>query len=526
MAGRRLIILLAIISTATIISFFHILGDADDKLSASRITKVDLSGTTPQNAPSRPRETNPLHPPQSSDSSSPFKESSPPTSPDVSPTSSHTSTPTPASPIPPGAGPTASNTLAPAIDVLVSPDASPIVSDTVAPASVAPANHSRDFISTQPGSSPKSILSIGIFLADFSRLIELHNLKHFCMYGIRVNDSMIDYEIILVANEAFIANATLRKLYELEMPTFVRTAPNVHIRWRTNQGTDFCTLVTLSQEPEFAAKVFNGSRGKNYTHFWLMNGTVRGPFLPTWMLIRDIPWWEPFFAEMEAPPLVDVVCSYGSCEANRPHCQSMALMLTRRAFDLALSTLYCQKPGQTRIDWIYDTEIVRSEPLFPPCLSLIPCAVLWLKHAQRFSERLLEKGMNAKTLLGVWGGLDLRTVSAMSSEARKLLQICQPIANPYVATGYSGTYPNPLETVFYKLVQYMISLIPSGSMAFMQSRERIQLEVVSSLRPEILALRNSPPHLSPSSPPSAQQRPAHYPSAAPTDNINSDLAPK
>lgn len=231
----------------------------------------------------------------------------------------------------------------------------------VPPVSRPPSAPDTHLSTNASSTASRQIFSISIFFADFSRHIELQNLKHFCMYGVRVNDSTIDYEIVIVTPEAIYTDDAARaRIMDMTVPTFVRTAPNVHITWRINEGTDLCTFAKLCKEQEFAAKVFYASHGKNYTHFWLMNGTVRGPFVPAWNLRKDIPWWEPFFSAMEAEPAVDVVSSYGSCEANVMHCQSMALLTTRRGFNLAVSTFYCQRENQARLDWIWDTEVVRT----------------------------------------------------------------------------------------------------------------------------------------------------------------------
>lgn len=94
--------------------------------------------------------------------------------------------------------------------------------------------------------------------------------------------------------------------------------------------------------------------------------------------------------------------------------------------------------------------------------------------------------MNAKTLLGIWGAKDLRYVASLSQEQLAAQKICQ-LGNPYVI-GYQGTYPNPLETVFFKFSNAMAPNVPGHVKAFMESLERTQYEVAASLRPEMRAL--------------------------------------
>jgi hypothetical protein len=217
-----------------------------------------------------------------------------------------------------------------------------------------------------PPNTSFAMLSISVFYVDFSRPVELENLNHFCLFGVHVNHARVDYQIILTAPEHILNSATNQsRILDLAVPPFVRSAGNVDIRWRPNEGSDFCTLTNMMKDPNFSSivnrKTKDGSAAY-YTHFWLMNGTVRGPFLPIWAWRVGIPWWDSFLAVMEAGAngdLVDMVSSHASCENGHLHCQSMALLLTRRAFDIAVETFYCQRPDQLRYLWIHDTEVVR-----------------------------------------------------------------------------------------------------------------------------------------------------------------------
>jgi hypothetical protein len=216
------------------------------------------------------------------------------------------------------------------------------------------------------------MLSISIFYVDFSRPVELENLNHFCLFGVHVDHPSVDYEIILTAPEyIYDSGANQSRILDMAVPPFVLRARNVRVRWRPNEGSDFCTLTNLMKESAFLSVVNRRTKdgaAAYYTHFWLMNGTVRGPFLPLWAWRVGIPWWDSFLSVMEAGAngyLVDVVSSYASCENGHLHCQSMALLLTRRAFDIAVGTLYCQHGNQTRKHWIQDTEVVRQGALLP-----------------------------------------------------------------------------------------------------------------------------------------------------------------
>jgi hypothetical protein len=86
-------------------------------------------------------------------------------------------------------------------------------------------------------------------------------------------------------------------------------------------------------------------------------------------------------------------------------------------------------------------------------------------------------------MLGIWNGKDLAYLSKLNKNQREEQNACRG-GNPLV-NGYAGTYPNPLETVFYKWSSGMQHLVPAASQSFMASHERMQFEAVQSIRPEI-----------------------------------------
>eukprot|EP01122_Echinamoeba_exundans_P016163 TRINITY_DN8105_c0_g1_i1.p2 TRINITY_DN8105_c0_g1~~TRINITY_DN8105_c0_g1_i1.p2 ORF type:complete len:390 (+),score=33.83 TRINITY_DN8105_c0_g1_i1:80-1249(+) len=321
---------------------------------------------------------------------------------------------------------------------------------------------------TSPYTSPNesfTMLSISIFYVDFARSDELDNLKHFCLFGVHVDNPRVDYEIILTApDHIYKDELNQTRILDAAVPPFVRNARNVRLRWRPNEGSDFCTLTNMLKDDSFSSVVYKrkgDGTSPYYTHFWLMNGTVRGPYLPIWAWRVDIPWWDTFLATMEAGAdgyAVDVVSSFASCENQHLHCQSMALLMTRRAFDIAAETFYCQRPGQPRHLWIHDTEV-------------------------KFSKTIVSRGLTAKTLLGIWNGKDLAYLSQLTEQQRSAKFACLG-GNPLV-NGYAGTYPNPLETVFYKWSSGMHDLVPKSMQSFMASHERMQFDAVQSRRPEI-----------------------------------------
>jgi hypothetical protein len=86
-------------------------------------------------------------------------------------------------------------------------------------------------------------------------------------------------------------------------------------------------------------------------------------------------------------------------------------------------------------------------------------------------------------MLGIWNGKDLAYLSNLSRRELDEQFACLG-GNPLV-NGYAGTYPNPLETVFYKWSSAMQHLVPAASQSFMASHERMQFDAVRTIRPEI-----------------------------------------
>lgn len=96
--------------------------------------------------------------------------------------------------------------------------------------------------------------------------------------------------------------------------------------------------------------------------------------------------------------------------------------------------------------------------------------------------------MNARTLLGIWGGKDLKYLFSSTKEEREAQKLCQGV-NP-ISDGYSGAYPNPLEVVFFK-ISNSITSIPNHMTAFLDSLERMQFDAVAARRPEIIQWRHA-----------------------------------
>lgn len=215
------------------------------------------------------------------------------------------------------------------------------------------------------------LLSLSIFFILPDRVEEIRNLRHFCLFGIAPNDPNVDYWLVLTSsNDIMSSLEAMEKLVGPIIPLFVRSARNVKITWHSNGGTDLCIFSQIMHRSEEWHEAMSRKHPTDpskyyYSHVWFMNGTVRGPFLPIYLLEAGVSWWASIINILEANPPVDVVGGYGSCDPVL-HLQTMSMMLNRNAVNVLNSTFYCQRPSQPRLEWIMDTEVVR---LFPKLLN-------------------------------------------------------------------------------------------------------------------------------------------------------------
>jgi hypothetical protein len=213
-------------------------------------------------------------------------------------------------------------------------------------------------LDTDTGAHPvkrKKILALCVFYFAEENAVEMANLKHFLRHGIYPSDETMDYWIVLAAPTPVLNLSEAERLQKISKyfpASYVAQAANVRIVWEENRGTDLCLVAHL-----FKTELWQRTR-RSYTHFWFMNGTVRGPFLPLYLLAAKTPWWVPFLSLMEQEPPVDAVGSWTSCDPYL-HIQTMAMMMTQKAMTVAESTFYCQAPDEPRHIWINNTEVVR-----------------------------------------------------------------------------------------------------------------------------------------------------------------------
>lgn len=238
------------------------------------------------------------------------------------------------------------------------------------------------------------------------------NLLFFLAHGVRADDGA-DYVLVVQEGEGIIAETRL----PADLP------PNVRVLRHRNACYDWGTFGWALDRPEV-----NASR---YRHVVLLNGSVRGPFLPAYWPAA-LHWSSALTSRLTGD--VRLVGATVSCEASRrggvpggelrrnPHVQSYLLAMDQTALAAIRA----------------DGDVLR-------CWNSYHDAV-W--HAELgASAAVLAAGHNIASLQLRFQGVDWRDQAAWS---------CNAGLNPYGEKMYDGIDVNPIEVLFVKIKEHFL----------------------------------------------------------------------
>lgn len=132
------------------------------------------------------------------------------------------------------------------------------------------------------------------------------------------------------------------------------TNPNANTRviFRLNKnGGDLCAHIEFLGSKEW------DEIEKKFSFFFIINSSVRGPFLPNYWLR---PWWYMAIDVFKYYPKTAAVGPYFSCEKNK-HIQSFFIALNKNGLRLIKEVWRCPNTREKRFDWIVQTETVSKE---------------------------------------------------------------------------------------------------------------------------------------------------------------------
>jgi hypothetical protein len=162
----------------------------------------------------------------------------------------------------------------------------------------------------------------------------------------------------------------------------MRKFPNTEMVERENTGFDSCAWKQVLE-----------SKGLNYQRFVLLNGSIRGPFLPVYA--SHVHWPEIFLEPFQGgnPRRYGLSGLTVSCWPS-VHIQSMLLAFTRDSYDTLLSTLGCFKDKDTTI---YKGEIMYSQTMLHSNFNLYSLMKFWQHHDFRKEETTKAKCLEIPT---------------------------------------------------------------------------------------------------------------------------------
>jgi hypothetical protein len=274
------------------------------------------------------------------------------------------------------------------------------------------------------------------------------NLEFFLRHGLvthTVDGGEVDYTFVFNGYESpdsfqtfgikftstYIAKGdSLEKLLETKIPTIEietsgldkgRLRPRVHAVFRENSGFDICSSRIVI---EYALAPRSGT----YTHLVLMNGSVRGPFLPSYVLSTWIDMFQQFLQNNIRLVGTTINCMSDFYDIEKGftslHAQSMVLALDAVGVHALLPVLQCY------------TEYTEA-----------------INHGEiGISQSILKAGYGIAALQSSWRGFSIFQKDLNSSEVKKR---CAAVSeNTGGDPNFPGVYLegtiHPLEVIFVK----------------------------------------------------------------------------
>ena len=214
------------------------------------------------------------------------------------------------------------------------------------------------------------------------------NLEYFITKGGIINHP--DYFYVFIGSGVDWNHANYTSYRDL-----INRFPNTALLERENEGFD--------------------SFGSKFSRFVLLNGSIRGPFLPVYA--SHLKWPEIFLDPFKNGNPFNVGLSGLTINCTPLlHIQSMLLAFTRDTFDIIFERLGCFKDKQETID---NAEVM-------------------------YSQDILRKGKNLHSMMKYWQNHNFLDTELTAEK-------CAGIAHdPLFAGRYFGTSLHPLELVFMK----------------------------------------------------------------------------
>ena len=295
-----------------------------------------------------------------------------------------------------------------------------------------PAIHSRDsglqgsnFLIT--GARVKSIVFYSYYEAgpsqeesgnsNTAKDMAKRNLRFFIQHGVLGPNAPTpeDATIVFIINGGHISESIPKHL------------SHVHMLKRPNEGLEFCGVAE-------ALKAFPGG----YKYFFMLNSSVRGPFLPNYMPVK-VPWTTSVYQMLNDKVKLSGVsincecCARGQAECNRAcydedglkhvHVQSFFLVTDQVGLEIIRPALGCHS---TKVDAIYQGEV-------------------------NISSRILAAGYNIASMDKFWYGHDFTNATATETLCTAVSRGGAHNGDTQYAQSYFGMDHNPYENMFVKV---------------------------------------------------------------------------
>jgi len=228
--------------------------------------------------------------------------------------------------------------------------------------------------------------------------------------------------------------------------------PRIHAVFRENSGFDICSS-------RLVIKYGLSPRPGTYTHLVLMNGSVRGPFLPSYVKSTWIDLFQQFLRSNVRLVGTTINCMSDFYDAERGftslHVQSMVLALDYKGLQAVFPALQCHQDIRDTIQY---GEI-------------------------GISQMILQAGYGLTALQGSWRNFWISEKNLNSSEVRRR---CDAVSeNKGGDPNYSGVYlhgtVHPLEVIFIKTNR---KLDPESLVRETEMRDLYAVEAASKINPE------------------------------------------
>ena len=255
-----------------------------------------------------------------------------------------------------------------------------------------------------------------------------NNFRYFLREGIRPNDRLVDYVLVIQQVQSPAAELPTEDLAR------VKGYDNVRIVEHDNSCYDLGTLGWLYTELEGQGGFV--SFPSSYAYFVWVNSSVRGPFLPPYIDPQTTTWTRALTDKLN--DRVKLVGATVSCGASGPHPPTVHVQSYVVATDAV------------------GLDLIRKNATVLACYDTMQDVVFYGERG--ITETILNAGYGIDSLMARYQGMDWSKGSS-SMETIEALG-CNADMNPIQPGFYDGTDVDPMEVMFVKVKSAFLEADP------------------------------------------------------------------